>query len=150
VKLNLAEAASKSEGGRESGNQGSEYGVPPEIAAEDEREALRVADWHACQEREREQQEDNAKEAIGDDSSVEEVKDALPLCPPLAKLKPEEKKAWDETVVVVGHCRIAGTKVSIKIPSDLDGKWSNAQKAMWHAAKMQLRALRNRFNGGCC
>jgi len=53
---------------------------------------------------------------------VEEVEDTLPLCPPPVKLTREEKEAWGETVVVVRRCRIEGTKVSIKIPSDLDGK----------------------------
>ena len=124
--------------------------MPPEVTAEDEREALRVAEWHACQEMERQQQEDTAKEAPGDDSSVEEVEDALPLYPPLAKLTPEEKEAWDETVAAVKSCRITWTKVAIKIPSDLDGKWSNAQKAMWPAAKMQLRVMQNMFNEGGC
>ena len=69
----MAEADPGSEGCSESDKQGSEYGVPPEVAAEDEREALRVADWHVCQEREREQKEDDAKESTGDDLSVEEV-----------------------------------------------------------------------------
>ena len=53
---------------------------------------------------------------------MEEVEDALPFCPPPVKLTREEKEAWDATVVVVRRCRIAGTKVAIKIPSDLDGK----------------------------
>jgi hypothetical protein len=89
-------------------------------------------------------------EATGDDSSVEKVEDDYPFCPPPTKLTLEEKEACDETAAVVGRCRITGTKVSIKIPSDLDGKWSNTQKATWHAVKMQLRVLQNMFNGGCC
>ena len=91
--VNLTEAASAIEGGSESDNHGSEYGVPPEVAAEDEREALQVADWHAAQERDKEQQEDDARQAARDDSSVDEVEDALQLCPPPWKLKPEKKEA---------------------------------------------------------
>ncbi len=51
--------------------------MPPEVAAEDECEALRVADWNDDQERDKGHQEDDAREACGDDTSEEEVEDAL-------------------------------------------------------------------------
>ncbi len=38
-------------------------------------------------------------------------------------------------ILVTSDCRRTGIKVPIKIPSDLAGKWSKAQKAVWMLAK---------------
>ena len=38
---------------------------------------------------------------------------------------------------LVKLCRKTGTKVPVKIPSDLDGKWSKAQKLIWPVAKVE-------------
>ena len=73
-------------------------------------------------------EEDAAAEAA--DSNVEWDENAFPLCPPPNDHKDDEKNAWDDTVALVRHCRRMGTKVPIKIPSDLDGKWSKAHKSV--------------------
>jgi len=126
TRLNLALAGSLSEGGSESDDHGSEGGVPPEVAAEDAREADREADRirleEMYREREREDMEEELAAANRDDSSVEEVEDAFPHCPPPANLTDQEKDAWEDTVALVRHCRKTGTKLPVKIPSDLDGK----------------------------
>ncbi len=56
-------------------------------------------------------------------------------CPPPNEFDNAEREAWDETVALIKHCRRTGIKVPIKIPSDLAGKWSKEQKAVWMLAK---------------
>jgi len=147
---NIEGACSVSEGGSESDDHGSELGVPPEVAAEDAREAAREADRVALEEkyreRERERHEEECEEADHESSSVEEVEDAFPHCPPPPHLSDVEKDTWLDTVALVKLCRQQGTKVPVKIPSDLDGKWSNAQKLIWVAAKAELNKVKRRMD----
>jgi hypothetical protein len=149
TRKNLELAASASEGGSESDNHWSEDGVPPEVAAEDvreaEREEHRIRMEENYREREREELEEEAAEVDRDDSSVEEIEDAFPHCPPPADLTDQEKGAWEDTVALVKHCRKTGTKVPVKIPSDLDGKWNKAQKLIWAAAKTELQKVERRM-----
>ena len=136
TRKNIALATSGSEGGNDSDNHGSEDGVPPEVALEDLREAAREADIAAAEQREMEQAEDKACDKIGDSSSVEEAEDALSHCSPPTNYTHAEKEAWANTVVVAGQCHKEGSKVPMRIPSDLDGKWNYAQKALWR--RLQL------------
>ena len=48
----------------------------------------------------------------------------FPDCPPPIEFDSAERKAGDETVALIKHCRRTAIKVPIKIPSDLEGKWS--------------------------
>jgi len=48
TRRNLAEVPSGSDGGTDSDNHGSELGVPPEVAEEEERHAFRERDWEAA------------------------------------------------------------------------------------------------------
>ncbi len=80
-------------------------------------------------EMEREQAEEDVAEADRyDDDTVEEVEEAFPHCPPPAHSTDQENEAWEDTVALIRHCKKTGIKVPVKIPSDLDGKWSKAQK----------------------
>jgi len=87
TRKNLAQAPPASSGGNTSDDHGSEGGVPPEVAAEDDREAAREADRvlmeERAREREREQWEEGVAEEARDDSIVEEVEDEVPHCPHL-------------------------------------------------------------------
>jgi hypothetical protein len=68
TRKNLELAESDSEGGTGSDNQGSEGGIPPEVAVEDAREVEREADRMRLEEnykeREREQAEEDLAEAF--------------------------------------------------------------------------------------
>jgi len=149
TRKNLAEAPPASLGGSTSDDHGSEGGVPLEVAAEDAREAAREADRalmeERARERERKQWEEDAAEE-GRDSSVEEVEDALPPCPPPSHYTMEEKEAWVQTVAFLRLCRKEGNKLHVKIPSDLACKWSKEQKAVWPKAKHELKKLQNMLN----
>ena len=129
TKKNLEEALSTSEGGIDFDDHGSEGGIPPEVAAEDDRFASREATHgvveEIAREKEREQREDDAADEAAD-SSVEEVQFVFPYCPPPNEFYSAEREACDETVALVKHCRKTGIKLPIKIPSNLAGKWSKA------------------------
>ena len=89
------------------------------------------------------QAEDKARVANGDSSSVEEMEDALPHCPPPSNYTPEEKEAWVDTAAIVKQCRKEESNVPLNIPSDLDGKRSYAQNEVWPTAKLKLQKLQN-------
>jgi hypothetical protein len=130
--------------------------VPLEAAEEEERNAFRERDWNAARERANEEAEDTTAlenevaglTGHGDDSSVEEVEDALPLCPPPSKYTNEEKEAWVETVAYIKICRKEEIKVPIKVPSEFHVKWSQEQMIMWTLANAEVKKLQASLNVG--
>ncbi len=89
--------------------------------------------------------EEDVAEADRDDSIVEEVENAFPQCPPPKDLTDQEKDAWESTVALVWYCMKTGIKLPVQIPSDLDGKWSNAHKLIWAVAKTELQKVERRI-----
>ena len=51
TRQNLVEVPSGSDGGTDLDNHGSEMGVPPEVADEEERHAIRERDWEAARQK---------------------------------------------------------------------------------------------------